>query len=200
MKNMNDIGLSDVKAVLTKKGYKIFTAEGVPNIVGIRNSDPSTNKFDDKCWVWWNENGKEESHVYTITTRPGFYYLEKPIKGTPGTGILVPKQYINCWVLGMHRQKQFALCQRAGVVQAYRDNNKNDIIDLDPKTIQTGYFGCDLHHAGLLDTDVVNNWSAMCQVWRYHEPHEDLMNKFKAISEKNKFTKFSYTLLDQGDF
>jgi hypothetical protein len=200
MKQINDITVEDVKSVLTKKGYRIFTDIGVPNIVGIRNVNESSNQFIDRCWVWWTENGIEQSHNYTITTRPGFYYLENPIAGNNGTGILVPNQYIDCWELGMHRQKQFALCQRDGVVQVYRDNDKDDILDLDPKTIQKGYFGVDMHHAGLLDTDIVNNWSAACQVWRYHIAHQDLMQSFKALSAKYGYNKFSYTLLNQVDF
>lgn len=200
MKNINDIGLSDVQAMLVTKGYETFRSEGVPNIIGIRNSEIKSNAYNDKCWVFWYEGLEEIVHSYTITTHPGFYYLSNPIKGTDGTAILVPGQYINCWELGMHRGKQFALCQRTGQVRVYRDNNKNEIMDFDPKTIDTGYFGIDLHSGSITDSDVVDRYSAGCQVWRYHEPHADLMNTFKRLSEKNNYSKFSYTLLLQTDF
>jgi hypothetical protein len=201
MKSMFDIGLSDVKAVLDKKGYLTFTKEGVPNIVGIRNASfDKDDSYNDICWVFWNEKGKEQVHNYSITTHPGYHYLQNPIQGSKGTAILVPGQYLNCWILGMHLNKQFALCQRGGPVKVYRDNNKDTILDCDPNTIDMGFFGIDGHHGALANTNVIGPYSAGCQVWRYNEPHEELMMKFKELSEANKFKTFSYTLLEQKDF
>lgn len=200
MKSIFDIGLSDVKAMIASKGFKTFTDEGVPNIVGIRNAALQSNGYNDKCWVWWTEGGQEVVHNYTITTHPGFYYLQHPIAGSYGTAILVPGQYIKCWELGMHRGKQFALCQRAGEVKVYRDANMDTVLDMLPSTIVSGFFGIDLHHGSILDTDIVERYSAGCQVWRYHEPHVDLMLKFKTLSFRNNFTRFSYTLINQSDF
>ena len=199
MKTFNTITLDDVKNIMHQKKYQIFT-DGKPNIVGIRNSIRDSNKFDDTCFVWWNEDGKEVSHQYTITTHPGYYYLQNPIAGNNGAAILVPGQYIEIWGLGMHRKKQFALCQYFGNVKIYRDNNKDTRLDYDPETIQQGMFGINGHHAGLNDADAVGPYSAGCQVWRYHVPHEKLMQDFKGLSTKFKFKKFSYTLLLHEDF
>lgn len=201
MKQFDQITLADVKAMMTQKGYQIFH-DGRPNIVGIRNAIRDSNQFDDKCFVWWEEDGKEVSHVYSITTHPGYYYLlNVENKANPkGTAILVPGQYIDVWGLGMHRKKQYALCQWFGNVKVYRDNNKNTTLDYNPATIESGVFGIDLHHAGLNDADAVGPYSAGCQVWRYHQPHMDLMQEFKGLSQRHQFTKFSYTLLLQEDF
>lgn len=197
---MHDIGLSDVKTVMTTKGYQIFT-DGKPNIVGIRNAERNNEDyFNDLCWVWWADNGKEIAHNYTITTHPGNYYLQNPIAGSNGTAILVPGQYINCWELGMHRGKQFALCQRAGEVRVYRDNNKDTILNCDPATITHGFYGIDLHNAGLSDPEQIGPWSAGCNVWRYEQAHEELMQDLKTLSEKYGFDKFSYTLLLEEEF
>lgn len=198
MKQMWEIGLADVAKVMTDKGYKIFT-DGHPNIVGIRNIVRNSNSYDDKCWVCWLDGADAHVHNYTITTNPGYYYLQNPIAGTLGTAILVPGQYINCWELGMHRGKQFALVQR-GEMAVYRDDNKDTVLDYDPKTIQKGFFGIDGHYGSLGDTDIVDRYSAGCQVWRYHEPHQTLMQEFKALAAKYNFSKFSYTLLRQEDF
>ncbi len=200
MKRINDIGISDVQNVMRQKGYEIFTSEGIPNIVGIRNAGLSSNAYNDKCWVWWHEGLIEIVHNYTITTHPGFYYLQHPIAGTKGTAILVPGQYKNCWELGMHRGKQFALCQRAGQVKVYRDANKDILMDFEEKSIDTGYFGIDLHHGSISNADIIDRYSAGCQVWRYADPHEELMQTFKGLSTKNGFKKFSYTLINQSDF
>ena len=167
MKPIFDIGLNDIKTVLANKGYKTFTAEGIPNIVGIRNSIKSSNNYDDRCWVWWMENGIEQVHNYTVTTHPGYYFLQHPLAHTDGTAILVPGQYLDCWVLGMHRGVQLALCQLAGIVRVYRDDNLDLNLNYNPATIQSGYFGINLHHGALDNSDIVDRHSAGCQVWRY---------------------------------
>lgn len=199
MKTIKDINLDDVKKVLFDKGYDMFSGF-VPNIVGIRNTIKESNAFDDRAFAWWQENGVEESHDYTITTNPGYYYLQNPIAGTKGTAILVPGQYKDCWELGMHRGKQFALCQRLGQVRVYRDADKDKALDMDPKTIDTGFFGIDLHNAGVNDPVVVDQWSAGCQVWEYHEAHQKLMHKIEQLGKGGGFDRYSYTLLTQEDF
>lgn len=199
MKLMHDIGLSDVVRIMSEKGYTVWDS-AYPNIVGIRNSSREAKDFDDICWVWWRENGKQVVHNYTITTNPGLHYLQHPIAGTSGTAILVPGQYRNCWILAMHRGKQFALCQRNGEVKVYRDDNKDTVLDYRPETITEGYFGIDLHNAGLNNPETVGPWSAGCQVWRYHEAHEELMQDFKRLGEDYNFSRFTYSLLNQEDF
>ena len=97
----------------------------------------------------------------------------------------------------MHRGKYLALCQRSGLVKVYRDKNKDNKLDMEPKTIQTGYFGINIHKAGL-KSEVIGGYSAGCQV-------------FKNVSDFNTFLKlcqrsaelygnnFSYSLLDTND-
>lgn len=199
MKQMHDIGLSDVVNVMNAKGYTVNN-DFRPNIVGIRNATRESNSYDDICWVWWTEMGKQIVHNYTITTNPGYHYLKNPIAGTDGTAILVPGQYSGIWTLGMHRGKQFALVQHGAPVSVYRDANKDTVLDYDPKTIVNGWFGIDGHFGSLGDTDVVDRFSAGCQVWRYHEAHQELMQDLKTLTETYKFSKFGYTLLQQEDF
>lgn len=198
MKQMHDIGLSDVINVMDAKNYTVFE-DYHPNIVGIRSANRKSNSYDDGCFVWWMEGDKKIIHTYTITTNPGYHYLQNPIAGTKGTAILVPGQYINCWELGWHRQQQFALVQR-GEMAVYRDDNKDTVLDYNPATIQKGYFGIDGHRGSLGDADVVDRYSAGCQVWRYHEPFSDLMEDLKKLSDQCHFRKFSYTLLLQEWF
>lgn len=199
MKDMLNIELQDVKNVMAAKGYEIFTGP-VPNIVGIRNAARSSNTFNDRCFVWWHEGEQEASHFYTITTHPGFFYLKNPIKGTLGTAILVPGQYNGCWEIAMHRGKQLALCQNIGQVRVYRDDTKDEFLNYDPKTIDTGFFGINLHHGGLDGGDIIGPWSAGCQVWKYADAHIALMELLSELSKVGNFTRFTYTLLQQEDF
>lgn len=200
IKAIKDIVLADVKAVMAAKGYEVFNRNGVPNIVGIRSAIRSAELYDDVCFVWWNENNKETGRSYTITTNPSEHYLQNPLN-VQGTAILVPEQYKGCWILGSHgKSKQFALIQQGGQVRVYRDKNKDRVLDYDAKTIDTGFFGINLHHGALSDVPVIGVWSAGCQVWRYNVPHKKLMAEFKRMSEAYNFFKFSYTLLDQADF
>ena len=117
-----------------------------------------------------------------------------------GTAILVPGQHIDKWELGMHRGKHLALCQRGGPVPVYRDSDKDAELDMNDKTIESGYFGINLHHAGLNDADIIGLYSAGCQVWRYHHPHLELMQSFQFLSNKYNFKFFSYTLINQEEF
>jgi hypothetical protein len=200
MKQLDKITLADVQAVLKAKGYKEFTADGVPNIVGIRSNDKDGEDYDDKCWVWWYFKGEiDESHYYTITTNPGTYYLRNPIAGTKGTAILVPGQYLGCWALGSHKG-QPAFIQTEGKVKVYRDADKDGELDTDQKTIEEGYFGINLHHGSLADANVIGKWSAGCQVWRFADAHQKLIQKIEGLAMRNKIKRFSYTLLNQTDF
>lgn len=196
---MLNLTKDQIISALSAKSYKIFD-NYIPNIVGIRSATRSAGTFDDSLYTWWKDGDNEVLHNYTITTDPGLTYLRQPIAGSKGTAILVPGQYFECYRLGSHRGKQEALIQTGGMIKVYRDNNKDGILNMDPSTIQEGYFGINLHHGAINDGEVINGWSAGCQVWRYHTPHELLIKDFKALSTKYKFEKFTYTLLQEEDF
>lgn len=200
MKALKDITLADVKNIMAAKGYEIFTANGVPNIVGIRSTERDGIDYDDTCFVWWTIDGKEEVHQYTITTNPGDYYLKNPIKGTNGTLILCPGQHKNCWQIGYHKGKQLAFVQTGAPVRVFRDANKDSKLDFDPKSIEIGYFGMNGHHGSLNDVNVIGQWSAGCQVWRYSKAHQKMMKQVQENEKKYDFDKISYTLLVQEDF
>lgn len=183
-----------------KKGYKYFTKGDYNlNIIGVRsdNKGKVTNLYDDYLVLIYNVNNVENRFIYPITTEPGNYYMHKPCN-PKGSGILVPGQYSGCWKLGLHKGKYQALCQ-AKPVKVYRDNNKNDIYDCNPETIDEGMFGINIHRSNEYLTSVnVNNWSAGCQV--FSNPNN--FNEFIRIckeQEKRYGNNFTYTLINEKD-
>jgi len=135
------------------------------NLIGQRTKGRVANQFDDLLHVIWRDDVGSEMRwkhlVFECTTDPGAYYLESPIN-MAGTAIMVPGQYRSCYKVGLHRGKP-ALVQSGGRVSVYRDSDRDNIIDIDPDTVDTGYFGINIHQAGA-DSQRVHRWSAGCTV------------------------------------
>lgn len=168
------------------------------NIIGMRNTHHEPNRFDDKIYcVYKDESDEWVEKCWPCTTEPGRYWLEHPTR-VEGTAILVPGQYRSVWKIDKHQGRYDALCQRNGTVKTYRDDNKDDIIDLDVQSITEGMFGINIHKAGA-DSTQVNKWSAGCQVFSHSADFEEFMSICYAAKEKwgNSFT---YTLIDEPEF
>ncbi|WP_291630188.1 hypothetical protein [Clostridium sp.] len=182
-----------------KKGYAYFTNGAYNlNIIGIRASeDKVTNKFDDiLILIYKTPNGNWAKQIYKITTDPGKYYMNKP-SNPKGTAILVPGQYRGAYKIGFHRGKYKALCQHK-LVKVYRDNNKNEIYDYNPDTIDEGFFGINIHKAGK-DSKQVDTWSAGCQVFAVEREFKSFMEFCQKQIDYTKCETFTYTLLREED-
>jgi len=184
---------AEIEAQMRKLGYRFFTSGDYNlNIIGIRNKTLNTNTFNDEIHIIYKVNGKWVDDRYPITTEPGYRLLKTPLNNK-GCAILVPGQYNSCYQLGLHKGQYTALVQR-GLVRVYRDNNRDQIVDLNPKTIDEGYFGINIHKAGV-DSKIVDNWSGGCQVFK----RKSDFDKFIAVCKKssaNYGNKFTYTLLN----
>jgi hypothetical protein len=191
-----DFTYDKVKSVITKKGYPFRVGEGELNMIAVRSSNRAVDTWDDFFCLLWIEGGKKQIWVNdNFTTDPGIYYMQERILNPAGCGILAAGFHNGIWQLGKHGAKQYeAFVQTGGKVKAYRDRNKDNYMDFDPKTIQEGFFGCNQHHG--YDSAKVGNNSAMCQV---HKFKKDLATVL-AAAKKDKATKWSYTLLDEIDF
>jgi hypothetical protein len=191
----------DFKSLFEKKGYAFFT-KGVYNlnIIGVRSNQNNnvTNKYDDYLVVDYETNNGHKRQVYTITTDPGSYYMNKPMN-SKGTAILVPNQYRGAYKIDLHNGKYKALCQRNKPVQVYRDGNKDTKYDLLPEKTETGLFGINIHRSNQAYTrSTVDQYSAGCQV--FNDPSEfasfmTLCNKAKDIWGNC----FTYTLITEDD-
>ena len=188
--------LPPILQAVQSKGHKVFTdGDYNLNITGIRSPERVANAFDDRLCVTYKLNDMWVTETFEITTDPGSPYLLKPLANTSGTAILAPGQWRGCYSIGKHRGQYLALVQ-TGKVKVYRDNNRDNVLDMDPETIQDGYFGINIHKRSG-ESDTVNGASAGCQVFRYEHEFNRLMHLAqKQVSERGWRT-FTYTLLEE---
>ena len=187
---------------MNKAGNVVFQNDTKPfnlNIIGIRATYPIANKFNDMLCCLWKYEGHWNLIVSQITTLPGTNWMQDPMNKS-GCAILVPGQYRSVYKLDLHAGKYTALCQRAGNVRVYRDNNKDVTYDFDPATIQAGMFGINIHRASAYkELENVGANSAGCQV--FQDPSEfDIFIDVCKKSQEFWGDKFTYTLLEQRYF
>lgn len=166
-----------------------------PNIIGIRTNLDVPNVFNDFIGVVIED--KNIIQFFEGTTEPGTYWLENPMN-VKGTSILVPSQYKNSWVLGTHGKglnAHEALIQ-SKPVEVWRDNNKDNKIYIDPKSINKGIFGINIHSTGILGyvAPSIDKWSAGCQVIKRYDTFK---NKFLPLVKSSGQKEFTYTLLTE---
>jgi hypothetical protein len=146
-----------------------------------------TISFKDESGVWqyfeWNN-----------TTDPGKKGVQQ-FHNSKGVARLVPGQYRKVYVIDKHLNKYEALCQRNGSVTVYRDGNKDLIFETAVK--DTGWFGINIHKAGI-DSTWVENWSEGCQVFKRVKDFEQFMAICRKAA-KIHGNKFTYTLLESTD-
>lgn len=194
-----DLTYNKVKTAVEKAGFKFGTGNLVLNMIGIRSSNRKVDNWDDFFVLCWQQDGKNNIWVNDqFTTDPGIYYMQQKLLNPAGCGILARGQYKNVWKLGKHGQAQYeAFVQTGGYVTAYRDRNMDNILDFDPKSKQTGYFGCNQHH-GYDTAGGVKNNSAMCQVHRYKKDLAFSLSMAKKSIAAGNGDTFTYTLLEEG--
>ncbi len=188
-----------IEKAVKAKGYAWFESKDYEvNIVGVRNATPGkkvTNIFDDVITVSYKVGGVWQFVEFAITTDPGTKAV-KEYSNPNGVARLVPGQYKNSHIIGLHQGKYEALRQ-AGNVKVYRDKNKDMVFD--ETTIQEGVFGINIHRSNpLTESFTVENWSEGCQVFKRAKEFAQfmsIMNKAK-VPMGNKFT---YTLIESTD-
>lgn len=187
--------LPPVLQAVSAAGYKVFTrGDWNLNIVGIRSPERVANAFDDRIVVSYKHNDMWVSETFEATCDPGSPFLLKPINSY-GCAVLCPGQY-SSYAIGLHRGSYRALVQSRGPVKVFRDNNRDNIIDMSPDSTQSGYFGINIHkRTG--ESDTVNGASAGCQVFRYEHEFERFMWLCDKQVDERGFTGFTYTLLEE---
>jgi hypothetical protein len=179
-------------------GHAIFTkGDWNLNIFGIRSPDRVANAFDDLIGCAYKEDDLWKVEYWEATTDPGSPYLIKPINSA-GAAIISPGQYRSCYKIAKHRGKYDAICQVNGAVTVYRDDNRDNILDFDESSKQTGMFGINIHKRDG-DSDTVNGASAGCQVFRYEKAFDRMMWLARKQTSERGWDTYTYTVMNEDE-
>ncbi len=190
-----------IKKTMQAKGYVWFDDEDNKsfdvNIIGVRNVSTGgevTNLFDDTITLSYKEYGVWKFFQWSATTEPGKKGMLEG-KAVGGVAFLVPGQYRKSHSIGLHQGKYQALRQ-VGPLKLYRDGDKDLEFDKD-KIMECDNCGINIHMAGE-NSNLVENWSEGCQVFRRKRDFLDFMAVIKQASLIHG-NRFSYTLLESSD-
>lgn len=187
--------LPKVLHILKRLKYVIYEKPFQLNIIGIRNVETASNKFDDELHVYFKDDKSKWQHYkYSVTTDPGTYWLLHPAN-VNGTAILKEGQYVDTYKMGLHKGQYLALVQ-AKPVSVIRDYSRTAVLDFLNGKEDRGIFGINIHHSSFTgSSSSVDKWSAGCQVFQNIKD----FTQFLAFCEMHRSrygNAFTYTLID----
>jgi len=200
-----------IRAVIQAKGYRFFDAGQFNlNIIGVRTNNSQSNSFDDHLLVVYRDLAFQwVVKQYPITTDPGKPWLLKPMD-PKGCAVIVPGQYIDIYMIGIHGRskpaaRQYEALEQIGKLSYVRDNNHDSLIDFtlwkDPKNIFQDILKTNIHRASKWSVmRAIETYSAGCQVFQDPNDFEEFMGICRKSRELRKSNRFSYTLLMETDF
>lgn len=196
---MITVNYQEMEGLYHEKGYPFFQKPFDLNVFGIRADNLIAGMFDDTIGVVWRDD-HGELWVFQCpgTTDPGAYYLGSPMNPN-GTAILVPGYYRRMWRPGMHRDKYMALKQY-NKCRVYRDNNRDNRLDMNVQTVEEGVFGINLHRAKNVGKTLrVGAYSAGCQVVQNAHDLEYILSLVKVQKKWIGTDWVSYALFEERD-
>lgn len=144
-------------------------------------------KYYQECYqgAFWTER-------FEITTTSGIPYLLKPLTRL-GTAMLKPGVWK--YKRGKHKDQQAFI--QAEQVTVYRDNDRDTTSEKTDVT-QTGWFGINIHRRrfGLI-SDLIEKWSAGCQVFRYADEFQRVVDLADAFRGLGLQSTFNYYLIEE---
>ena len=180
---------------VVSSGYVVFTrGEYNLNIIGIRTANSDANTFNDRMCVVYKDAHGWITRTWPCTTDPGTYWRTHPMN-VNGTAIMKEGQYRGAYKIGKHRGQYDALVQTGGRVTVWRDNDKDESLDMESGTEASGYYGINIHKAGEESTSV-NKWSAGCQVFANEDDFDEFMDLCRTAKSLWGET-FTYTLVEE---
>ena len=195
-----NLSIEKLKSAMLESGYNLFENDSKNynlNLIGVRETNPIFNSFNDTMVVAWKYLGVWTIKEYSITTLAGLHWMKNPMN-PQGCAILKEGRYSGAWEIGMHNGKYKALCQRKPV-EVYRDNDRDSVYDFDVPT-ENGLFGINIHRASAYNVlDKVDKNSTGCQVFQDPKDFKKFMD-LVTKSEKIWGKSFTYTLLSEKYF
>jgi len=181
---------------LLEKVKSLSSFKSIPSgywLLGVRSLDDLPNRFDDKIYLFKNEDFVLVTSATTNAGTPTLRQFEKINKD--GAAVLKANEwYYNVWKYGKHNGKVEALLQLGNKVKVYRDTDKDDKSEEQGK-LQEGYFGINFHpntyDLSRPTSNLVGWWSAGCQV-------VNNVAKYKTIIRLVKPQKYvTYCLINE---
>jgi len=163
-------------------------------ILGIRSNEDSPDEFDDKFYVFKDE---EFVTVLSGSTNPGTYGLLNFLKWDKrGTAVIKADEwYYSVWERGLHNDKMEALRQ-VGEFKVIRDNNKNKKSGDNTSWTLESNKGLNFHTVSYDSTakivrTLIGQWNTGCQTPNDTEAY------YKLMRETRPQKRFTYCLLDE---
>lgn len=188
--------IEEVKALYTKHCYPLFEKGDYNiNLFGIRSKNRIAGYFDDKIGYAYKVKGRWQVTVINGTVDCGEYYMRNPMTNE-GAAFMVEGFYRGLWQLGSFHGTPSLIQVRP--VKYYRDGNRDNIMDLDPKTIKESIIGLFTHeHFQISDrAKLIYNSSAACWVAESRTEYKELI---KVVTQAVKIwgNSISAALFDE---
>jgi len=199
-----DLSYAQVKRLYKKKKYKFCEGTYNLNIFGIRDTCFANDAFNDYIGVAYEDDlCQKKVDLYPATCDPAVGYLRSPLNKN-GTIIMLEGQYRGCYKIGIHNRSKpvnsYSALEQIGAMAYVRDNNKDNVLDIDPSKKITGIFKTNLHRCSKWKiVRYIGLYSAGCQVIQDPKHFDELMITAKRQVSLGWGDKFSYTLFNISD-
>lgn len=199
---LTELTQDHVRHLYLKCGYP-FHEKGDFNVnfFGVRQHDADSSvagQWDDVLGVMYRHPKKGWLHMlYEASVDAGSYYCQNPLNKY-GTANMKEGYYRGLYARGLHN-KRFEALRQVSNVTVYRDNNRDNVIDLDPSTTQHGMFFTNVHCS--FESRQNYKSSAGCQVTKARYSDDEYWQFLWHFDESAKIwgNKFSYALFNAKD-
>tara|TARA_R110002072_G_scaffold5791_1_gene36082 strand:+ start:135 stop:740 length:606 start_codon:yes stop_codon:yes gene_type:complete len=199
-----DLSYDKIKKLYKKKKYKFCEGTYNLNIFGIRDTCFADDTFNDYIGVAYEDECEFKVDLYKGSTDPAVHYLRNPLNRN-GTIIMLEGQYRGCYKIGIHNRSKpvnsYSALEQIGPMSYIRDNNKDDVLDIDESKKITGVYKTNVHRCSKYRVlRYVGLYSAGCQVIQNPKHFDAFMDTANRQVSLGWGDKFSYTLFNIKDF
>lgn len=197
---MKKPNLDYVLYLMAQRGFRVFDRDDKPfnlNLVAVRTTDQTPNKFNDWFCVFWKYRGNWQLLRFPCTTDPGLYWLGSERMGNGlGTAMLIEQQVLGGYKWGRHRN--YAALEQVKPAKLVRDFNKDGRLNPDYDKVYEIDASTNIHRASQLrHVDDVGAYSAGCVV--LPSPDEFwLLGYLCKEATKHFANRFTFSLIDEN--